>query len=76
VLFRGAQLAIFGSSLGVIGALAFSRLLNSFLFRVSGTNPLIYVGSVAVVMLVALLASALPASRAASVDPIKVLRSI
>jgi putative ABC transport system permease protein len=76
VLFSGAQLAIFGSGLGVIGALAFSRLLNSFLFGVSGTNPLIYAGSVAIVMLVALLASAFPAIRAASVDPVKVLRSI
>jgi putative ABC transport system permease protein len=50
--------------------------LRSFLFDVSATDPLIYFASVVVMLLVALLASALPAARAASADPIKALRAI
>jgi len=45
------------------------------LFDVSATDPLIYAAGVLVMMLMALLASALPATRAASADPIDALRS-
>jgi len=76
VVISGAKLALIGCALGVLGSLAVSRLVSSFLFDVSATDPLIYVAAVAVMMLMALLASALPATRAASADPIKALRSI
>ena len=76
VLFSGAKTALFGSALGVIGSLLLSRLVRSFLFDVSPTDPLIYVSSVLIMMLVALLASALPAIRAASTDPMEALRLI
>ena len=50
-------------------------MLSAFLFDVSATDPLIYTESVALMLLVALLASAQPAIRAASADPTDVLRA-
>jgi len=76
VLISGARLALLGSSLGVLGSLAASRLVGSFLFEISATDPFIYLTAVLIMMLLALLASALPAARAASADPIGALRSI
>lgn len=75
ILVSGAKLTLLGCALGVLGSLAASRMVSSFLFDVSATDPRIYVGSVGVMMAIALLASALPAMRAASVDPVKALRS-
>lgn len=76
VLISGAKLALIGCGLGVVGSLAVSRLIGSFLFEVSATDPLIYVACVLVMMLMALLASAVPAARAASADPIDALRAM
>jgi ABC-type lipoprotein release transport system permease subunit len=59
----------------VLGSLAVSRLVSSFLFEVSATDPFLYIASVSIMMLLALLASALPATRAASADPVTALRS-
>jgi len=50
--------------------------VSAFLFEVSATDPLIYVASVLVMIAVALLASALPAARAASADPVDALRAV
>jgi putative ABC transport system permease protein len=76
VLLSGSKLALIGSTIGVAGSIAASHIVSSFLFNVSATDPLIYLASVAVMMLIALMGSALPAIRAASADPIKALRSI
>ena len=76
VLTLGAKLAVIGCVLGVLGSLAVSRLVSSFLFQVSPTDPFIYVAGILIMILMALLASALPAARAASADPIDALRSI
>ena len=76
VLLSGAKLALIGSVLGVLGSLAVSRVVSSFLFEVSATDPIIYIAGVLIMIAVALLASALPATRAASADPIGALRSI
>jgi putative ABC transport system permease protein len=75
VLISGAKLALLGCAIGVLGSLALSRVVSSFLFDVSATDPLVYFASVLIMMLMALLASALPATRAASSDPITALRS-
>jgi len=75
VVISGAKLALLGCGLGLLGSLAVSRLVSGFLFDVSATDPLIYGAGVLVMMLMALLASAFPASRAASADPIDALRS-
>ena len=76
VLISGTRLALLGCGLGVLGSLAVSRLVSSFLFEVSATDPLVYAMGVLIMVLMALLASVLPATRAASADPIEALRSI
>jgi putative ABC transport system permease protein len=75
VLVSGAKLTLLGCGLGVIGSLAVSRLVSSFLFGVSATDPLIYILCVLIMIIMALLASTLPAARAASADPMDALRS-
>jgi ABC-type antimicrobial peptide transport system permease subunit len=75
VLVSGVRLTLLGCGLGVLGSLALSRLVSSFLFGVSATDPLIYILCVLIMMIMALLASTLPASRAASANPMDALRS-
>jgi len=76
ILLSGAKLALFGCVLGVLGSLAASRFVSSFLFQVSATDPLIYTAGVVIMMAMALVASALPATRAASMNPIAALRTV
>jgi len=76
VLLSGAKLALIGCAFGLIGSCATSRLIGTFLFQVSPIDPLIYAVSALIMIAVALLASALPATRAASSDPVKALRAI
>jgi len=76
VMTAVAKLALLGCALGVLGSLVVSRLVKSFLFEVSATDPIIYLVGVLVMMAMALLASALPAARAAAADPAPALRSI
>jgi putative ABC transport system permease protein len=74
VVGEGAALAGVGIAIGLVLALALSRFLSSLLSGVQAADPLIY-GLVAVVLLgVALLASYMPARRAARVDPLVALR--
>ena len=75
VLNGAVKLALLGCVLGVLGSLAAARLVSSFLFEVSATDPVIYVAGVAIMMVLALVASALPARRAASGDPIEALKA-
>jgi ABC-type antimicrobial peptide transport system permease subunit len=75
VLISGAKLGLAGCALGVVGSLATARLVKSFLFGVSATEPLIYVAGVVIILVLVLLASALPAARAAASDPIEALRA-
>jgi putative ABC transport system permease protein len=76
ILFSVAKLAFLGCSLGILGSLAVSRFVRSFLFEVRATDPFIYMTAALTMILLALLASALPATRAASADPIDALRSM
>jgi predicted permease len=76
VLHSGARLALVGSALGTLVSLGASHLIRSYLFNVSPTDPWIYIGSVFLMMGIAFIASAIPAIRAASADPIKALRSV
>jgi putative ABC transport system permease protein len=76
VLISGAKMALIGCGLGILGSIAASRLIRSFLFQVSPTDPLIYTLGISIMIVMALLASAFPAIRAASGDPIEALRSV
>ena len=75
VLGSSAKIAVTGCALGILGSLSISRLVGAFLFGVSATNPIVYVASVVLMLVLALLASALPALRAAAADPAQALRS-
>jgi predicted lysophospholipase L1 biosynthesis ABC-type transport system permease subunit len=74
VLRQGATLAVTGIAVGVVGSLAMTRLLEGLVFGVSTTDPLAFLGVIVLLVGVALLASWLPARRAARVDPMNVLR--
>jgi putative ABC transport system permease protein len=75
VLTSGAKLAVIGCAAGVVGALAVSKLLTSMLFNVSATDPLILMASIATMIVLSLVACAIPAQRAASANPVDALRS-
>ena len=74
VVRQGFALAAAGLSLGLLGALALTRVLRSLLFSVSATDPAVFGGIVALLAGIALLACYLPARRAARVDPMVALR--
>jgi len=75
VLGSGLRLASVGIALGLAGALAASRLLGSLLFDTSPINPLIFCLAAALLAATAVVASFLPARRAASVEPMQALRT-
>jgi putative ABC transport system permease protein len=75
VVISGAKLAAVGCALGLAGAFAASRLLRSFLFGVSGVDPLVLTLAAASLLLLTLFASLLPAQRAATVDLTQTLRA-
>jgi putative ABC transport system permease protein len=75
VIRQGLVLAAAGVVLGMIGALGATRLIESLLFSVSASDPLIYSALAALLLSIAALACYLPARRAMRVDPIAALRS-
>jgi ABC-type antimicrobial peptide transport system permease subunit len=74
VLRQGLALASAGIVIGLAGALALTRLMESLLYHVSVTDPLTFGGGALLFTLVALLASYVPARRATKVDPVIALR--
>jgi putative ABC transport system permease protein len=75
VLRQALRPVMMGTAIGVVAALAASRVLTSQLFGVSRTDPLTIGAVVATLIGVALVASAVPARRAAAVDPTRALQS-
>jgi putative ABC transport system permease protein len=75
VMGQGARLTAMGIALGLLGALALTRVLASLLYGVSAHDPLTFAAIAALLAAVALLATWLPAQRAARVDPISAIRS-
>lgn len=75
ILKQGLWKAVIGLVAGLIGTFFLSRYLTSLLFGVKPADPLVYGGVSLVLLLVALLASYLPARRAAKIDPMVALRS-
>ncbi len=71
---HGLLLGAIGIGLGLVGALALTRLLAGLLYQVDPIDPTTYAGFAAFLLAVALLASYLPARRATRVDPAVVLR--
>jgi len=75
VLGQGVRLALIGIGVGLVGALAATRLMTSLLFGVSARDPITLIVVSVVLAAVALLACYLPARRATKVDPLEALRS-
>ncbi len=75
VVGRGMILSVSGIAIGLVGALAVTRVLSSLLVGVRPTDPLTFAAIAALLMLVAFLASYVPARRATRVDAIVALRS-
>lgn len=75
VLGRALLLTAAGTALGLAGALALTRLLASALYGVEPFDPTTFATVPVVVVAVALMATAVPARRAAGVDPLRALRA-
>jgi predicted permease len=71
----GARMTLIGVAAGGIAALALTRLMASILFEVKPTDPVTFGGVAVLLCAIALLASYIPARRAASVEPMQALRS-
>jgi putative ABC transport system permease protein len=74
ILGQGVALSLLGAVAGGLGALAATRVLEHLLYQVSTTDPAAFAAVLVVLCLVALLASYLPARRAARLAPMDVLR--
>jgi putative ABC transport system permease protein len=74
VVAQGVVLATVGIGIGLAGALALSRFLASLLSGVRASNPVTYAAVSGVLLVVAVLASYIPARRATKVDPLVALR--
>ena len=74
ILGQGLRLAVIGIALGLVGAVALTRLLKGLLFGISASDPLTFVVLASLLAVVALLACWIPARRATKVDPLIALR--
>jgi len=75
VIGQGFRLAIIGIVIGAAGAFMLRQALASMLFEVSSLDPAVYAAVAGILLLVATLACAIPARRAAAVDPMVALRN-
>jgi ABC-type antimicrobial peptide transport system permease subunit len=74
IIGDGARMTLLGTAIGVVAALALTRLMSKMLFGVKPADPLTFVAVAALLCLVALLACYIPARRAMKVNPVIALR--
>ena len=74
ILAQGLRVTFFGIAAGIAVSFLLTRFLSGLLFRVTATDPIIFLSVCLFLTMVALAASSLPAWRASRIDPIRVLR--
>jgi putative ABC transport system permease protein len=74
VLNTTLRAVLLGVCIGILASIAGSRLLRSFLFRLSPLDRLTYAGVAALKVIVSLIAAFIPARRATHIDPLEALR--
>lgn len=75
VLRQGLELVLVGTAIGIGVAIGVTRLLKSLLYGIQPTDARTFIGVAGLLIIVGIIAALLPASRAASVDPMQALRS-
>ena len=74
IVGRGMKLTVIGVVIGVVGAIALTRLMQGLLFNISATDPVTFVLISILLSLAAFFACYIPARRASKVDPLVALR--
>ena len=74
-LRQGLVLTGAGLGVGLVAALALSRVMSSLLFGISSTDVVTYVVAIGIILVAAALASYLPARRASAIDPMHTLKA-
>jgi predicted permease len=75
IVRHGMTLAVVGVGLGLAGAVAVARVMRRLLFQIDAVDPATFVGAALLLTFIALIASFIPARRAAHIDPIQSLRA-
>ena len=75
VVGRGARLCLVGVAVGLVSAIALTRVMGNLLFNITPTDPATLAGVGALLTVAALAACLIPARRAASIDPMQALRA-
>ena len=71
---QGLRLSVVGVAIGLVAALALTRLMSSLLFGVAPTDVVAYAAAIAAILAAAAVASYLPARRASAIDPVETLK--
>ena len=74
IVGKGLMLTLMGIGFGLLGALGITRVMQTLLFGISTTDWVTFTGVAIFLMLVGLIATAIPARRAIKVDPLVALR--
>jgi ABC-type antimicrobial peptide transport system permease subunit len=74
-LRQGLALSVVGLGIGLVAALALTRLMSSLLFGVASTDSVTYAAAIGVILAAAALASYLPARRASAIEPVETLKA-
>jgi ABC-type antimicrobial peptide transport system permease subunit len=74
ILRQGVTLALFGIAVGLVGAFALTRVMQSLLYQVTASDPVTFASVPIALVIVAAMASYLPALRATRVSPVQALR--